>query len=189
MSTDSSSWSTVQVFLEKSDTDSQTARCFHQTRWDELCRVASGLAGLECVALDRVASGLNNIVRLLEFSNKKCWVARIHIRRNSPALVSRTKLESEISTMRFIKEHSDLPVPRVFAYEVDDKNLVGAAFILMEQLYGSVAMDALGGYEVHRGVISRKYRENFYRSVAKCHVRSQTRHAGSSRYLAAYLKF
>jgi hypothetical protein len=187
MTTDSSSWSTVQVFLENSD--SQTARCFHQTQWDELCRVASGLAGhLECVALDRVASGLNNIVRLLEFSNKNCWVARIHIRRNSSALVSRTKLETEISTMRFIKEHSDLPVPRVFAYEVDDKNLVGAAFILMELLPGSVAMDALGGYEVHRGVIPRKYRENFYRSVAKCHVRSQTRHAGSSRYLAAYLK-
>ncbi|KAL5341783.1 hypothetical protein BJX70DRAFT_26420 [Aspergillus crustosus] len=74
--------------------------------------------------------------------------------------------------MQYIKEHSDLPVPQVFAYEVDEKNPVGAAFILMELLPGSVAMDALGGYEVHRGVIAREYRQNFYRSVAKCHLTS-----------------
>ncbi|KAJ5740553.1 hypothetical protein N7493_000425 [Penicillium malachiteum] len=31
-------------------------------------------------------------------------------------------------------------------------------------------MDANGGYEVHRGVIPREYRPNFYSSVAKYHV-------------------
>ena len=186
MFTDLSSWSTVQAFLENSD--SQTSHCFHQTQWDELCRVASGLAGhLECVALDRVASGLNNIVRLLEFPNKSCWVARVQIKRNSSPLVSSTRLETEVVTMQFIKEYSDLLVPRVFAYEVNDNNSVGAAFILMELLSGSVAMDALGGYEVHRGVIPREHRQNFYRPVAKCHVRPPTRHADPSRYLAAHL--
>ncbi|KXG46864.1 Aminoglycoside phosphotransferase [Penicillium griseofulvum] len=74
--------------------------------------------------------------------------------------------------MQFIKEHSSLPVPRVFAYEFDEKNSVGAAFILMEVLPGSVAMDALGGYEAHRGVIPNQHRQDFYRSVAKCHLTS-----------------
>jgi hypothetical protein len=69
MSTDSTSWTTVQDFLQ--DCDSQTAECFNRTHWKELCRVASGVSGhLKCVALDQVASGLHNIVRLLEFSDK-----------------------------------------------------------------------------------------------------------------------
>ncbi|KAJ5194458.1 hypothetical protein N7491_001796 [Penicillium cf. griseofulvum] len=72
--------------------------------------------------------------------------------------------------MQFIQEHSDVPVPRVFAYDLDENNAVGAAFILIEVLPGSVAMDALGGYDVHRGVIPRGHRQTFYRSVAKHHV-------------------
>jgi hypothetical protein len=127
MSTKSSSWTTVQGFLH--DSDSQTADCFHRTRWDELCRIASGLAGhLKCIALDEVASGLNNIVRVLEFSDQTRWVARVHIRRNNSPLVSSTKLKTEIATMQFIKENSDLPVPRVFAHEVDENNPVRNAF-------------------------------------------------------------
>lgn len=167
MSTDSTSWATVQGFLHNSD--SQTTDCFHRTQWNELCRIVSGLSGhLECVALNQVASGLNNIVRLLEFSDKTRWAARVHIRRNNSSLS--TKLENEVATMQFIKEHSSLPVPRVFAYDFDENNSVSAAFILMELLPGTVAMDALGGYEAHRGVIPKEYRQNFYRSVAKCHV-------------------
>jgi hypothetical protein len=185
MSTDSTSWTTVQGFLQ--DCDSQTADCFDRIQWNELCRIASGLSGhLKCVALDQVASGLNNIVRLLEFPDKTRWAARVHIRRNTSSLVSSTKLKSEVATMQFIKEHSSLPVPQVFAYEFDENNSVGVAFILMELLPGSVAMDALGGYEAHRGVIPKEHRQNFYRSVAKCHVRPPSRPIGSLRCLAAH---
>jgi aminoglycoside phosphotransferase (APT) family kinase protein len=81
--------------------------------------------------------------------------------------------------MQFIKENSDLPVPRVFAYEVDENNSVNAAFMLMELLPGIVAMDALGGRKAHRGVIPREHRQNFYRSVAKSHVRLLSRPIGS----------
>ncbi len=77
-----------------------------------------------------------------------------------------------MATMQFIRERSDLTVPRVFAYALDENNPVGAAYILMEVLPGIVAMDALGGYEVHRGVIPVQHRPSFYRSVAACHVRS-----------------
>lgn len=178
MSTESSSWTTVQDFLQESD--SQTANWFHRTRWDELCRIASGLVNhLECTPLDQVASGLNNIARVLEFSDQTRWVARVHIRRSNSPLDSSTKLKTEIATMQFIQEHSALLVPRVFAYDVDENNPVNAAFMLMELLPGIVAMDALGGHRVHRGVIPREHRPNFYRSVAKAHVRLPSRPMGS----------
>jgi hypothetical protein len=34
-------------------------------------------------------------------------------------------------------------------------------------------MDALGGYDVHRGVIPAQYRRHFYQAVAACHVSSR----------------
>lgn len=184
MSIESTSWATVQDFLQKSD--SQTVDYFNRTQWSELCRIASGLNGhSECIALDQVASGLNNIVRLLEFSDGTRWAARVHIQRNTSIPIS-TKLENEVATMEFIKEHSSLPVPRVFAHDFDEKSSVGAAFILMEVLPGSVAMDALGGYETHRGVIPKQHRQNFYRSVARCHVRPLITPDRLSPCLAAY---
>lgn len=169
MSTQSTSWTNVQDFLQEND--SQTGDRFHRTQWDELCRIASGIAGQpECKALDELACGLYNIVRPLEFPDKTRWAARVHIGRGESPLVTSAKLESEIATMQFIKEYSDVPVPRVFAYEVDEDNPVGAAFILMEFLPGTAAMDALGGHKIHRGIIPKEYRPNFYRSVAKSHV-------------------
>ncbi|KAJ6036430.1 hypothetical protein N7540_000709 [Penicillium herquei] len=169
VSAESSSWSSVQKFLEASDTE--TVDHFQRTKWHELCRTASGITGeLECIALDQVASGLNNIVRVLQFSDQTRWAARVHIRRKSSSFDSSIKLEAEVATMRLIKDHSDLPVPRVFAYEADENNPIGVAFMLMELLPGIVGIDANGGYEVHRGVVPREYRPNFYSSVAKYHV-------------------
>ncbi|KAJ5114027.1 hypothetical protein N7456_002561, partial [Penicillium angulare] len=128
----------------------------------------TGLEGHQCVALDYVASGMNNIVRLLEFSNGRRWAARVHIKRNDRD--DTAKLASEIATMQLIKEHSQVPVPEVFGFDVHEDNPVGAAFILMELLPGSVVMDTLGGHKVHHGVIAKEYRQAFYRSVAKHHV-------------------
>lgn len=187
MSIDSTSWAPVEDFLQESDRE--TTDCFNRTQWNELCRIASDLNGhLKCTALNQVANGLNNIVRLLEFSDGTRWAARVHIQRNTSIPIS-TKLGSEVATMQFIKEHSSIPVPRVFAYEfeLEDKNTVGNAFILMEVLPGSVAMDTLGGHKAHRGVIPKQHRQRFYRSVARCHVCPLNLSDELSSCLAAYL--
>ena len=82
--------------------------------------------------------------------------------------------------MQFITERSDLPVPKVFAYQFDNDNPAGVAYILMEVIPGIVAMDALGVHKVHRGVIPARCRQTFYRSVARCHVRPVLSSASSS---------
>lgn len=161
----SSSWTTVNDFLESAD--SQAAMCFRQTQWDQLCIIASNKNHrLECIALDQVTSGLNNVVRLLEFSDRSRWAARVQIKTTGNA-----ELETEVATMQYIKDHSDLAVPRVFVYALDENNPAAVAYMLIEVLPGIVAMDALGGYKVHRGVIPAQYRPHFYHSVAACHVR------------------
>jgi hypothetical protein len=61
-------------------------------------------------------------------------------------------------------------VPQIYGYELDDANPVGAAFILMEFLPGSSAMDAAGGYDVHRGRVPVEWRGAFYREMASIQV-------------------
>jgi hypothetical protein len=151
-----SPWTTVDDFLQSGD--SRAVRCFRRTRWDQLCLIASGAnRHLGCVALDRVTSGLNNVVRLLEFSDRSRWAARVHIKKTTTSSTQEAshaeELKAEVATMQFIKEHSDLAVPRVFAYALDEDNPATVAYMLIEVLPGIAAMDALGGYEVHRGVI------------------------------------
>ncbi|KNG83431.1 hypothetical protein ANOM_009700 [Aspergillus nomiae NRRL 13137] len=53
--------------------------------------------------------------------------------------------------MDLVRARTNRPIPKVFGYEVNDENIVDFAFILMEFLPGSSAMDADGGYESHHG--------------------------------------
>ncbi len=46
-----------------------------------------------------------------------------------------------------------MAIPRVFIYTLDENNLAAVVYILIEVLPGIIAMDALGGYEVYRGII------------------------------------
>lgn len=139
-----------------------------QVNWGNLCQLASGLNnGLPCIILDKTTNGLHNLIRLLQFSDQTQWIARINLRRSTNDLA---KLRSEVDTMRLIKDRTDIPIPRVFAYEVNKENPIGAPYILMEFLPGNTAMDAAGGYEVHKGRIPLAHCPNFYRSVAHCHV-------------------
>ncbi|KAG8161283.1 hypothetical protein KVR01_009547 [Diaporthe batatas] len=169
MATASTSWTTVHEFLQNSD--DETIACFNQVNWDQLCRIASDANhSLSCVALDQITSGLNNVVRQLEFSNKTRWAARVPIIRSHPSYSYGKLLQNEIATMQFIHDNSSLPVPQVFVYNTDMNNAAESAFMLIEMLPGIVAMDALGGHKVHHGVIPVEYRKPFYQSVAKCHV-------------------
>lgn len=146
----------------------QVREAIQKTNWDNLCQRASHLNyGLRCVRLPKMTNGLHNLVCVLEFSDQTRWVARIGL--HSSAADS-TKLRNEVDVMQLLKEQSECPVPKVFAYERDANNSVGVPYILMEFLPGNTAMDAAGGYEVHRGQIPSVHRQRFYRSVARCHV-------------------
>ncbi len=136
------------------------------------------------MALDLVAGGGKHVVRLVEFEDGTRWAARVRIKPSVPVVgtegvgrgveeggggrvstdagmgmdLGRLELEAEVGVMGFIRANSALPVPRVLAYSADEENPVGAAYMLMEVLPGTVAMDALGGHKVYRGVIAREHR-------------------------------
>ncbi|KAM4064931.1 hypothetical protein HRG_004719 [Hirsutella rhossiliensis] len=72
--------------------------------------------------------------------------------------------------MTLIRRRTSIPVPTVYAYEVDTRNPTSAAFILMQVVSGNVATDSDGGYEVHQGQIPLHRRPPFYLAAAKIQV-------------------
>lgn len=168
MSSQSSQIDLLNWKISEYDPLHSVGEVIRKTNWVNLCQRASDLNhGLPCMPLSKMTNGLHNLVCILQFSDQTRWVARIGL--HSSAADS-AKLRNEVDAMHLIKENCTFQVPRVFAYEIDDKNSVGVPFILMEFLPGNTAMDAAGGYDVHGGHIPFAYRQIFYRSVAECHV-------------------
>jgi hypothetical protein len=108
-----------------------------------------------------------HLVRLLEFDDKTKWIARIQLHEWTPD--SEKRLLHEIHTLSILKERTDVPVPVVFDYDASGK-IIGRAFMLMEFIPGSTAMDAFGGWKVHHGEIPAEYKESFTQRIARIQV-------------------
>lgn len=87
--------------------------------------------------------GCCNIVLEVSFSDGVYWIARIpHTSVTASAARRNTRdLQSEMATLRTIKERTSIPVPQVFNCAVFPDNEVGWPYMLMEYLPGRV----LGG--------------------------------------------
>lgn len=139
--------------------------------WHALCDFASSKNfGIPCTILsDHTFGGGRHIVKLLSFGHIQ-WIARIQ-REPSTPLTARC-FRAEIDAMELVRTRTNISVPKIYAYELEDTNIVGAPFILMEYLPGESAIDAEGGYEVHQGQVPLTRRDPFYKGVASIQVSS-----------------
>lgn len=85
-----------------------------------LCRRASALRqGIPCTCdpEQHPASGSFNWAVFISFKDGVRWVFRAPHSRESMAVEPAEKLlASEIATLRYLKAHSDIPVPEVYDY-------------------------------------------------------------------------
>lgn len=110
-----------------------------------------------------------HLVRLLIFEDGTKWIARIQLQKGDAR--SKVLLLSEKHTLSIIHEQTAIPVPRVLGYD-DCQDRIGRAFMIMEFVPGSTAMDAFGGSQVHGGAIPQKYRAKFHEDIAKIQVQA-----------------
>lgn len=162
-------WKGTDFYPDGSPSRGLLDNCMKATNWEALCLYASTLNNsIECRILPNITNGQFHLVRLLEFENQSRWIARIQLRKSTERLAK--KLQREVDAMAIVRERTNIPVPQVFGYEINDSNSVGAAFILMEFLPGNVAMDADGGYKTHNGEIPPQHKSNFYNKMAQVQV-------------------
>ncbi|KAI0398956.1 hypothetical protein F4802DRAFT_611243 [Xylaria palmicola] len=117
-------------------------------KWDVLASISSSLRnGIPCEFGEKFSIGNYNMVRRIVFTDGISWVARVRmppLKAASGALevldVAGT-LQVEIASMKFLKAKTSLPVPEVHSYSVDPTNDVGAPYILMDYINGTVATE------------------------------------------------
>ncbi|OJT01718.1 hypothetical protein TRAPUB_7774 [Trametes pubescens] len=62
--------------------------------------------------------------------------AREVVARVARRFMPRLKTESEVATMRYLREHTDVPVPEVYQYDANPYNRLGGEYILMSKAPG-----------------------------------------------------
>jgi len=80
-------------------------------------------------------------------------------------------MQSEIDTMSFIREYTDIPVPQVFLYDTSADNAVGAPYMLMECIKGNSALDVAA----HPHKIPAQYHAKYIDAEASIVVRTLSR--------------
>jgi hypothetical protein len=132
-----------------------------QTAWQKrakLCFSGSDLLGRQGMTTDGavvdgglaiekdVEIGKRNVVFRLRMPDRRTtWIARLRnplVQRSTEtdpdvrALHERLSLESEVATMQYVRANTKIPVPELYAYDLDPGNKLGTSYMLMECLAG-----------------------------------------------------
>ena len=143
--------------------------CANAIEWNVVLKYASHLKkGIKCHVLPQSTMGGCHLIHLISFDDGTQWIVRFQL--DPPTAASSKSLLSEVDSMALVRNRTNILVPRVFGFDAHEKTGVGVPFILMEYMPGIVAMDADGGYQVHRGEIAARHKPTFYRSVARIQV-------------------
>lgn len=109
--------------------------------------IASSLRdGLSCTISDQYTCGAYNLVFEIVFEDGVSWIARLRSA-SQMQVVSQEFLfesptykqhvmESEVATMNYVRTHTTIPVPKVFAYDTTSTNPAKLPYILMECIHG-----------------------------------------------------
>ncbi|KKZ62869.1 hypothetical protein EMCG_02779 [[Emmonsia] crescens] len=107
------------------------------------------------INLTRFATGFNNLVLELAFSDNVYWVARIPYRTINDN--TKTSLLSEIATMNIIRQRTSIPIPRIFGFGMSVDEPFGYPYVLMEYVSGHQLDD----------VLARSVPQQYHAKVAK----------------------
>ena len=112
---------------------------------DNLLHLAFLLRGGEhgCVAKELI-TGSESVIIAIEFNDREEWIAKLpwkHWKDNTAP--DPVKVETEVATMKFVSEHTDIPVPDVFHYSPNCQTSVEWPYILMSKAPG-VSLRSIG---------------------------------------------
>ena len=94
---------------------------------------------------DELCFGKRKVLYRLRMPDNSLWVARLHnTLYNKTAVTDHTTriknqmllFESEVATMQFVKENTQIPVPKVYGYDLTYANVLGTPYIFMEYIAG-----------------------------------------------------
>jgi len=142
----SDTWLEASEIDEESDLHIRATTFVATIHWENLVTIASRIRGTQCTLSEKYSLGHFNLVRRLTFVDGVSWVARLRLPDLPSVFGMREAMKPagcmgiEIATMRFLGLNG-IPVPEVFGHDLTTENEVGAPYILMSYLHGTVASD------------------------------------------------
>ena len=146
--------------------------------WGALKDAAHKVRNVSCQFGQQYGFGARHVVRELVFDDDVNWIARVNLPEMNLGTQehnlskgigfstwtgeSAAALQSEIDTMSFIHEYTDIPVPQVFLYDTGANNAVGAPYMLMECIKGNPALDVAA----HPNKIPAQYHAKYIEAEA-----------------------
>ncbi|CAK1356491.1 unnamed protein product [Cercospora beticola] len=139
-------WQGASKFPEDNPLHERVTDFVKSVDWDALRRHAQSVRGVACELSQSYSTGLDNVVRKIDFADGVQWVARLRMPDMGEAirrelLSARRTMEVEIVTMAYLRKHTSIPVPGVHTYCLDANTKVGAPYMFMDYIHGTVAQD------------------------------------------------
>ncbi|KAK0655341.1 hypothetical protein B0T16DRAFT_319992 [Cercophora newfieldiana] len=132
-----------------------------------------------CTISREFSVGSFNLVRKIQFDDGVEWIARLRMppmpdqgRRAVPPAVEGILLdmESELATMEFVRQNTDISIPKVYGYDLNDQNPVGCPFSILEYIHGNTTEEVSRTYPGKHEGIPAPFEEKLWRQVAKIMV-------------------
>lgn len=143
----SDTWLEATEIDEESDLHTRATTFVATIHWENLVIIASRIRGVQCSLSEKYSLGHFNLVRRLTFVDGISWIARLRLPELPSVFGMREAMKPagcmsiEIATMNYLRLNTDIPVPEVFAHDLTAENEVGAPYILMTYLHGTIASD------------------------------------------------
>jgi hypothetical protein len=94
---------------------------------------------------DQISIGKHNVIFRVRFDDGVIWIARMRIpnfKKNVDQDPQRFKesetesMQSEVASMRFIQQHTSIPIPHIYAFDAGWENRLGVPYMLLENTIG-----------------------------------------------------
>ncbi|KAK5998752.1 hypothetical protein PT974_01134 [Cladobotryum mycophilum] len=106
-----------------------------------------------CQISAKFSVGVFNLVRKITFDDGVQWIARLRM----PPIPDN-------------HQHTSIPIPRVYGYQLEDENLIGCPFSIIEYIHGNTAYELFQTYRVDHDSIPEEFEEKFWRQMAQLMV-------------------
>ena len=173
----SDAWLEANEIDEESDLHTRATAFVAAIKWDKLLTLASAIRGMDCELSDKYSLGHYNLVKRLTFVDGVSWIVRLRLPQLPSVFGTREAMSGtdcmsiEVATMNYIRLNTNIPVPEVFGHDLSVDNAVGAPYIFMSYIHGTVAADLQQAKECGTGVFGTPEQDRrFWTQMAEYHV-------------------
>lgn len=116
---------------DNDDNDSDDESVFLSFDISALQQVAGERLQKQCTSIIKHGEGSYHKVYLLTMDDGSEYIARVAF-----PTFRRLKMESEVATLQYVAEHTSISVPKIYAWDADPENIVGAEYMITDRAPG-----------------------------------------------------